>query len=367
MDTCERLLIATPLYPPDAGGPATYAHIVEHELPKHGIEVVVVSFSSVRHLPKVVRHIVYFWNILREAKKVDTILALDPVSVGLPACIAAKILRTKFVVKVVGDYAWEQGRQRFGITASLDDFVLQKNIPFPVLLLRSIQYRVTTCATRVLVPSKYLKAILITWGLSEERIHVVYNAVSVEDIARPLDELVPVTHPLIVTVGRLVPWKHIDRIIDAVAQNESRGASATLAVVGDGPLRSALFAHSQKINSIDCKFLGQKNHAETLAAIAAADIFVLNSSYEGLSHVLIEALMLGKVIVATQAGGNPELITDGVSGLLVPVGDTQALAHALKRVSEDASLRTSLETGAREASRAFSIAHMIETTLTALR
>ncbi len=109
-----RLLIATPLYPPDPGGPATYAKALEEGLPPLPIEVDLVKFSDVRHLPKGVRHVAYFWRVLRALKGVDVVLALDPVSVGLPALLAALIARKKFVLKVVGDYAWEQGRQRWG-------------------------------------------------------------------------------------------------------------------------------------------------------------------------------------------------------------------------------------------------------------
>ncbi len=107
-----RLLIATPLYPPDVGGPATYAKILEETLPSRGIAVTVVSFGSVRHLPSGVRHLRYFLNVLSVARKADIVLALDPVSVGLPALLAVRLLRKRFAVKVVGDFAWEQYMQR---------------------------------------------------------------------------------------------------------------------------------------------------------------------------------------------------------------------------------------------------------------
>lgn len=361
-----HLLVATPLYPPDAGGPATYAHILESELPKHGVAITIAKFGEVRHLPKILRHIAYLRLVLRSAKKADAILALDPVSVGLSAYIAARIAGKPFYVKVVGDYAWEQGTQRFGLTATLDEFVEMRHVSLPVQILRTIESFVAKRAKGVIVPSYYLNNIVRTWGVSEERLSVVYNAVSVEGTHGAPESITCARQPLVLTTGRLVPWKHIDRIIDAVDRMASMGTRAELAIIGTGPLEKSLRAHAADAKHIDVVFLGQQNHSDTLGALTCADVFVLNSSYEGLSHVLIEALMLGKAVIATNAGGNPELIQDGVNGLLVPVGDTSALSEAIKRVCEDSVLRATLEEGARTSSKNFSVENMVQGTLAAL-
>src|SRR3990167_4165522 len=102
-----KILIATPLYPPEPGGPATYSKLLEDGLPKLGIDVVLVKFGDIRGLAKVFRHIAYFARVRKAAHDVDLIYALDPVSVGLPSLLAAWVARKPFMVKVVGDYAWE--------------------------------------------------------------------------------------------------------------------------------------------------------------------------------------------------------------------------------------------------------------------
>src|SRR3989344_3997850 len=155
-----KLVIATPLYPPEIGGPATYAKLLFEGLPKKGIEVDLVKFSDVRHLPKIIRHYIYYRHVLKAIRNADVVLALDPVSVGLPAMWAARRAGKPFVVKIVGDYAWEQGRQRFGITQNRDEFVKTARVPFPVRVLRRIQPRVAAAATRVIVPSEYLQDIV---------------------------------------------------------------------------------------------------------------------------------------------------------------------------------------------------------------
>ena len=140
-----KILVATGLYPPEGGGPATYAKVLFDELPQKGVETTVLPFSRVRKYPPIVRHIVYFFLCLRESKGASIIYALDPVSVGLPASLAAFVTRKKFAVKIVGDYAWEQGMQRFGVTALLDDFLKKKSFPFFVQVLRSIDICCSPC------------------------------------------------------------------------------------------------------------------------------------------------------------------------------------------------------------------------------
>ncbi len=365
MTPLKRLLVATPLYPPDPGGPATYAALLARELPARGILVDVVSFGEVRHLPKVVRHIAYFFRILSAAKHVDAILALDPVSVGLPALLASRLTKKDFFVKVVGDYAWEQGRQRFGVTLDLDTFVQQKKVGLVVGALRRIQTYVAKRSVRVLVPSYYLQSIISQWGIGRDHIRVVYNAVESLSCGDCPSELNGVRRPLIVTIGRLVEWKHIDGIIDALGKLVEQGIPATLAIVGSGPLEKTLRSKVRD-SKAQCIFLGSRTPEETQSVLAMADVLVLNSSYEGLSHVLIEGLIHGKTIIATEAGGNPEVITDGVSGVLIPVNDTPALTQALVRTLEDSGLRARLEEGARAARTNYSVESMVSGTIAAL-
>src|SRR3989344_5398382 len=172
-----KLVIATPLYPPEIGGPATYAKLLCEGLPAKGIEVALVKFNEVRHLPKGIRHIAYYFRVRKAARSADIVLALDPVSAGLPALWAARRAGKPFVVKIVGDYAWEQGQQRFGVTKTLDEFVQTKRVPFPVWLLQKVQTGVARRARQIIVPSKYLKNIVSAWGVRAEKIKVVYNGI----------------------------------------------------------------------------------------------------------------------------------------------------------------------------------------------
>ncbi len=362
-----KLVIATPLYPPEIGGPATYAKLLFEGLPLKDIEVELVKFSEVRHLPKIIRHYAYYRRVLRAARNADAVLALDPVSVGLPAMQAARRAGKPFVVKIVGDYAWEQGQQRFGITQNLDEFVKNAHVSFPVRMLRRIQTRVAQSAVKVVVPSEYLKGIVAAWGIPEEKIEVIYNAISLTEHGALPENLTNLPRPMVVTVGRLVPWKQIDGLIDAINQLHTKQASAFLVVIGDGPEREKLEAYAREKLGNFCLFTGALSHSQTLAIMKEAQVIALNSSYEGLSHVLIEAQMLGTPIVATLVGGNAEIVTDGASGFLVPSGDTKAFSDRLGDTMLDENIRNRLIAGAIESAKRFSIETMLSTTAVLLK
>jgi glycosyltransferase involved in cell wall biosynthesis len=358
-----RLLIATPLYPPELGGPATYAHALEVGLPEHAIETILVKFSEVKHLPKGVRHLLYFWKVLRAGRAADAVLALDAVSVGFPTMLACKLLRKPFFVKIVGDYAWEQGRSRSKMWLPLDEFVHTKEVPALVHVLRSVQKKVVLQAKKIIVPSRYLQSIVQKWGVPEDSIIVIYNAVPSQVVGTVPDVLVEKHHHRVVSAGRLVPWKGMHGLISAMVSVRQKDQHAQLVIVGDGPDKASLerFA-TARLGEGNVIFTGALTHAETLGVIASADVFVLNSTYEGLSHILIEAMSLGRPIIATNAGGNPELIEDKKTGLLIPVGDSEILSKKIRELLKDSDLANRLGHDAKEKSHEFSLTRMLTAT-----
>jgi glycosyltransferase involved in cell wall biosynthesis len=359
-----RLVIATPLYPPELGGPATYAKTLEEGLPPHDVDITIIKFADVRKYPKLIRHIAYGYRVWKATKDADIVLALDPVSTGLPAFIATRLRRKPFVVKVVGDYAWEQARTRFGVLMTLDDFIHEKDTHPFIFLLRTVESFVTKGATRVIVPSRYLGSIIRSWGVSLEHVSVVYNSVPEAALGTVPEEVVAITGPRVVTAGRLVPWKNIGGVIDAVANLPDK--EAKLVIVGDGPEREALGKYADSRLPGRVVFTGALSHADTQAVVASASLFVLNSTYEGLSHLLIEALSLGVPIVATRAGGNPEVIEDGVTGKLVPINDSPVLSTVMAEVLADPVGAKARGDAAKKSANRFTRAQMLEGTYAVL-
>ena len=266
----------------------------------------------------------------------DIILAQDTVSVGLPSVLAALLAGKKFLVRVPGDYAWEQGSQRFGATVPIDTFQ-GHYFGVRVALLRVVQKFVVRHATRVIAPSEYLRSLTILWGASPKRVVRIYNGIEF-----PLPVTPPSERPegfLVVTSARRVPWKGVDRLERVVAREKGWRL-----FVSDTLPR-----------------------AQSLGWAKAADVFVLNSSYEGLSHTLIEVMSLGTPIVATSVGGNPELIRDGVDGLLIPAHDDEALYAALKKIEQNKEAATARGRSAMERAKEFSIDNTLDRLIALLK
>src|SRR4029077_21032506 len=130
----------------------------------------------------------------------------------------------------------------------------------------------------------------------------------------------------VVTVGRLVPWKQVDQLIKAIAECDEAG----LVVVGDGPDRERLEQLARGGNLGDrVYFAGQRKQEETVSLMAACDLFVLNSTYEGLPHVVLEAMSAGLPVVATAVGGTPEVVSDGENGMLIMPDANDLLSKTL--------------------------------------
>lgn len=344
-----KVLIATGLYPPEIGGPATYAALLESGLPKRGIEPVLVPFARVRKYPKIVRHIVYGWLLYRSARGVSSIIALDPVSVGIPARIVAFITRTPFIIKIVGDYAWEQASQRSGFTGTLESFQ-DATVPFIPRVLRVLERVVARTAHRVIVPSKYLAGIVMHWGVKKERLQVIYNGVSIGDVGtrETIRGMLHFDGELLLSVGRLAPWKGFDVLIKMFARLRKKRKSLTLFIAGSGPDLARLEAVAERERvSEHVIFAGAVDHDALMRYIRAADVFVLNTSYEGFSHLLIETMAVGTPIVTTHVGGNPEAITNNQNGFLVAPNDMMALESRITRLLEDRALSDRIVSAAR--------------------
>lgn len=377
-----RILIATGIYPPDIGGPATYSKLLKDELPKQGIEVDVLSFGAkkFKYFPKGIKHIIYFIEALRLGASADIIFAQDPVSVGFPAMLAAKILNKKFVIKIVGDYAWEQGSQRYGVSDTLDVF-LNKKYGLFVEMFRRLEKFVTSRAVKIIVPSSYLNSVIIKWGIAPEKAAVIYNAFEAppgEAIELSKDEVkkqLGLEGKIIVSAGRLVPWKGFEALIEIIPELSKKFGDALderaglkLIIIGDGPERKRLEIVGNKAEIVGkVIFTGPLPGESVLDYLRSADVFALNTSYEGLSHQILEAMSLGVPVVTTDVGGNPELIIDGATGFLLPFNDKSAFAEKIDKILSDKDLAQKMGSAAKEKAGEFSKERMLGDTINLLK
>lgn len=146
----------------------------------------------------------------------------------------------------------------------------------------------------------------------------------------------------LIMVGRLSAEKGIAGLLEALAAVEPE-VRPQLAIVGDGPFRTDLDRSVDQLElGNDVTFLGRLAEADTLREIAVSDVLVLPSFMEGLPIVLMEALALGKPVIATRVAGIPELVRDGETGLLFTPSDWNELAAHIRALATDDALRSSL-------------------------
>jgi glycogen(starch) synthase len=203
-------------------------------------------------------------------------------------------------------------------------------------------------AEAVLVITPRLSKLLISDGAAENRIHVIPPGVNPSLFEGPFeDPFSGVGRPRVLFVGRLAPQKGVDTLVAAAGLLKDPCAQVLL--VGDGPERKALERETERLGVGDrLHFVGFVTHDRLPAAMAHADVLVLPSLYEELGTVLLEAMQAGLPIVASETGGIPDVIEDGVNGLLVPPGDPEALARGIDRILSDGDLARRLSEGAQE-------------------
>ncbi len=361
----EKILIATGIYPPSVGGPATYSKLLHDELPKRGIEVVVVTFDDVRHLPKILRHIVFFFKVMRASRGVDIIYAQDPVSVGFPSVLAAKILRKRVWLRVAGDYAWEQSRQRFGVIDNIDDFQ-KKQYGFRVEMLRFLQIHVVGWADLVITPSKYFKKLVGTWYPRKNHVEHIYNGIELPKDLSSYSESrkslkISTESKVVMSAGRLVPWKGFNVLMEVVGELVSQYPHIKLVILGDGPDRMAL---ENKIieRSLEehVSLVGSVNRDVMFEYLSASDVFVLDTSFESFSFQVVEAMHTGIPIVTTRVGSLPELITHKKEGLLIEVDDKKQMKKNIQDIFERGIDIKKMSEDARDKAQTFSIQNTLD-------
>lgn len=382
-----RVLIAVGIFPPDIGGPATYVSQMATALAKRGHSITVVTLSdyvpydpqdqtpnfqhptpNTQHPFRVVRLPRKTFKPWRWLRTVITLIRLGRSAdvlfvngLAMEAVIANSLLGIPMVQKVVGDLAWERAMNRGWVKEGFEDFQKKRYGP-KVEALKALRGWWTRQADTVIVPSRYLAIWVVGWGVPRERIRVIYNAVDPLNGIRPAE--IPLQAPLkVVTVGRLVTWKRIDGILAAIA----RVADAGLIVIGDGPQRIQLEEQVRSLKMADrVYFAGARNKEETLSMMAGCDFFVLNSSYEGFPHVVLEAMSIGLPVVAKNSGGTPEIVEDGRNGRLIESSDSGALSEVLSALLCNPDQRRQIAEGGRRTAARFTLDRMVQETEQAL-
>lgn len=336
-----HIFIASGIFHPEPGGPATYLYHLLPELIERGHEVRALTYGDdpAADYPYPLTRVSRQGNYLSRRRAYQQ--AADRIwpgcdlayvhTLGLPLPDDAR----PRIAKIVGDKAWERAVNKGWIPPIFDvDRFQEGPLPPRAAVNRVLRARQARQFDHVIVPSKYLQRMVTGWGVPADRVTVIYNALRSDDAPPGLSQRearrrfgLP-SGPLLLTAARLTPWKGVDHTLRALVKvNDVR-----LVVAGDGPARQGLAALADKLRLGDrVRFLGTVPRAEMPILFRAADYTLLYSGYEGLPHVLLESLAAGTPVIASYKGGNPEVIQHGVNGLLVPYVDVDALANMIRR------------------------------------
>ncbi len=371
-----RITFVSNIFPPTVGGPATHIYHLATSLHERGHQVRAVvcpddpegqvrpPFPLVRvswNVPVVLRYLLIFWHTWRAALRSDVVYING---VELPSSLGALLAGRPRVLKVVGDWAWESALRRGLTDVGIEAFQSAAH-GRKIRVFRWIERFYCRLASVVVTPSGFVAELVRGWRVPVDKIRVIQNALT----ETPQTSLTPeqarsrlgLPAPLICNVSRLYSWKRVDDLIRMVPAFD-RGAA--LAIVGDGPELGRLQRVAAEAGVADrVVFVGRVAHDEVAAYLRAADVFVLNTQYEGLSHTLVEARHVGAPIVTTDIGGNREILQHNQSALLVPYGDHDAFIAAVNRVLNDRALADRLVANGRQGLEHFRWERLVEETL----
>jgi glycosyltransferase involved in cell wall biosynthesis len=217
--------------------------------------------------------------------------------------------------------------------------------------------------------SEAIRQILLADGIAESRTATVHEGIDLGHVAAaPVavlhEELwLPHGSPVVGNVAALVPHKGQRHLVEAAALVVRLVPDARFVIAGEGELREAL-EHQVRHLGLEKHVILAGFRPDVLSVHKAFDIFVMSSITEGLGTSLLDAMACGKPIVATTAGGIPEVVRDGETGLLVPPRDPDAMARAIVRLLQDTQLRRTMgEAGLALVRATFSAERMVQETL----
>ena len=331
----KRVCILSGIYPPDTGGPATFAISFADFAARKGFYPENISYAdkSMKR-EKIgnsqVRLISRRMNLI--PRYVFTIVAT--LSAYLRGCkiiangcflevyVASLIVRKKYVAKVPGDIVWERAVNS-GLT-ELDILSFQdQKLPIRFRLFRWLYSSALKRATFVIAPSKLLCNLAETWGVPRESIVYIPNSIDTNFYSPKQGE--DLFHAI--AVNRLVSWKHVDQIILACARR-----NLSLAIVGDGPEGGKLKMLALQLGA-NVKFYGEVSQDEVADLLSKSEIYILNSTFEATAYSLLEARSCGLIAISNANTGAAEIISDQIDGYLIQNSDSSSLLDALDNYS----------------------------------
>jgi len=363
-----KILIASGIYPPDIGGPATMLEALVNSL-SNDFDIKVITYAvtnnsadeivRVNKSGKFLKYPIYFLKMLKLSGQADILYVTDTYSVGYFAYLIKKLTGKKYIVRFAGDSAWEVAIAAGWVDEYITDF---QNINYDerVEKLKVRRKKILVNADKVIAVSNFMAKVAKMIGVHEKKINVIYNAVDFFPV--PPKHEFPL-NPILVYAGRLVAWKGVAMLIQAAGELKKNRPNIIFEILGDGPEEAKLkeLAGNLKLGE-NVMFRGRVSEEDSHKIFARSTIFVLNTYYEGLPHSVLNAMRAGLPVITTPIGGNLEVVEHGVNGLLAPYNKSEDWLAAINKLLNDKGLQEKFSENGLETMKRFKWSEVVEKT-----
>lgn len=233
---------------------------------------------------------------------------------------------------------------------------LHNTDPWRIKPVMSAAYRRATAGADacIAVSDRVADHVGTTKGYPRDKITTIVNGIDLDHFIPtqlPLDLSpygVPADAFVVSVIGSLTPQKDHDNFVKAAAMLAAQDPRPYFLIVGDGPLRAEIAREIAKLGDLSHRIILTGPITQMAELLAATDLQVISSGWEGLPMTLLEGMAMERAIASTAVGGIPDCVTDGVTGVLVPASDASALASAMAELLNDPAKRQRLGKAARK-------------------
>ena len=336
-----NILITTGIFPPDVGGPAKFVPLIANKLSEnHTLKIITLSEEAAktknysyevsrifRKQNKIFRFLKTVILIINKGRDVNIIFVNG---LWLEVYIANLFLRKKTIRKIVGDPVWEKFYTQYKIDDDFDQFQ-QKKYTLKIELLKFVRNITLNSSNTIVVPSKHLLSFVKSLGYRGNLLKINNGTELSDSVQKNKDNYE------FLIVSRLVRHKNIDLVLKSLSVvKEKYSVDFILNIVGEGPEFQNINNLINNLKLNDCvNLVGIKHDKELENFYKSSNYFLQISTYEGMPHSVLEAMNYGLTVIASNFGGNSELLDNNKYGYLVNSFEVETVANAIYKALSD--------------------------------
>jgi glycosyltransferase involved in cell wall biosynthesis len=297
-----KIVLATPIYPPQIGGPSQYVKNLEQRFEEKGIEARVFSYNDINKYPHFLRFFAYFISLFQKSKDCDLIYAFNAISCGLPVYLISKLRNKKFLIRLGGDFLWERAFESGRTDKTLKQYYKEPKTlkeKFWILIIR----RILSSANKVIFTSNFQKETYKAYyGLKEKNIVVIANPLPELSDESLINDNQSLNNCELLFAGRLTRLKNLSLLIDIFAEIlEQTHKAMRLRIIGEGPEEHRLKLKVKEMKLENNVFIEKSiPHQKLLKEIQKSYLCILSSLTDITPNFALDCIKMEKPILLTK-------------------------------------------------------------------